>query len=396
MYISRLLEGEIDARLSNKKVLILLGARQVGKTTLIKNHIACERNTFLNLDIEVDKQKLLVASKLPPAEALKFLDSPDYLVIDEAQRLPETGRIVKGWYDTELPVKIILLGSSSLNILNQSAESLTGRNEKLSLTPLTYEEALAPQGWYSESVPREILLDDYREQIAATLEASMIYGGYPEAVLIAGKKEYLTNLVGDYLLKDIMQLALVKTPDMVKKLLYLLAMQIGSLVSVSELARSLAISRETVERYLELLEETYVIFRLPAYSTNPRKEISKSQKIFFWDTGVRNALIGDFAPVSSRADIGGLWENWVVAEFAKYNALNGGLRKLYFWRSRGGGEIDIVIKEDEKISAFEVKWRKGKRSKADFSSDYRVVPVIINSADPFIGKFFKVGTNNVE
>ncbi len=385
MYITRLAEETIRPKLSNKKVLIVLGARQVGKTTLTKRCLEGKLSTFLNLDIEVDKQKFIVASKLPPYDALKILGNPDYVVVDEAQRLPEVGRIVKGWYDADLPVKIILLGSSSLDILNQSAESLTGRNEKVFLAPCTYEEALGREGWYTETIPRKIILETYGEQIAATLEIAILYGGYPEAILTANKQEYLINLVGDYLLKDIMQLALVKTPDLLKRLLSLLALQIGSLVSIHELATTLGISRETVVRYLDLLEETYVIFRLPAFSTNPRKEINKSQKIFFWDTGVRNALIGDFASVYARTDIGALWENWVVAEFAKYNVLQGGRKKLFFWRSRGGSEIDLVITENEKISAFEVKWRGGKPNKAAFAKEYAAPVAMINSKDPFIG-----------
>ena len=158
----------------------------------------------------------------------------------------------------------------------------------------------------------------------------MVFGNYPEAIILADKQQYLLNLSADYLLKDVLQLGLIKTPDLIKKLLMLLSHQVGAEVSISELASNLSISKITVDRYLDLLEETFIIFRLPAFSTNPRKEITKSHKIYFYDNGIRNALLNEFSLNPLRGDIGGLWENWVIAEFAKENLLTGRKKTLFF------------------------------------------------------------------
>ena len=212
--------------------------------------------------------------------------------------------------------------------------------------------------------------------------ASVVFGNYP--VTVADKEPFLLNLTSDYLLKDILQLGLIKEPDIIKRLLLNLAYQIGSEVSVNELSRSMGISRITIERYLNLLTETYVIFSLPAWSTNKRKEISKSRKIFFWDTGIRNALIKEFSLNPERADIGLLWENWVVAEFAKKNLLEGQRQNLYFWRGRSGGEVDLVITKGSAMGAFEIKWKSQKRNFSAFENQYGVKVKIITNAAPLV------------
>lgn len=367
---------------SSPKITLILGARQVGKTTLVANALANTSTTFLNLDIDADKQRLLAAAALPPADALRALDSPDTLVIDEAQRLPETARIAKGWYDVQLPVKIVLLGSSSLDLSSQAAESLVGRNEKLRLPPLLFREIFAAQSWYSDAFDDPHLLAHFPDQIASLLLTSLAYGHYPEAVTTADKEGYLRNLVADYLWKDVLQLGLVRNPQIIRRLLTLLAHQVGSEVSVSELATNLGASRATIDRYLDLLEATFVIFRLPAFGTNPRKEISKNQKVFFWDTGVRNALINEMTPNPLRPDIGALWENWVIAECAKQNLLAGERKNLYFWRPHQGAEVDLVVKEGETLQAYEVKWNKKRPSSRAFSNRYGGEIKIINSQNP--------------
>lgn len=378
MYISRIAEKILAKMLATPKVTIILGARQVGKTTLVRHTLKKRKTVFLNLDIEVEKAKLLSAASLPPSDALKLLGSPEVIVIDEAQRLAEASRIVKGWYDAGLSAKVLLLGSSSLNLLDQSAESLTGRNEKLFLPSLAFKELLASKSWYSPILSDRQLLKNYSNQIQVTLLEALIFGGYPEVATSDNKSELLQNLATDYLFKDILQLGLVKTPDIIKRLLMLLSYQIGSEVSVSELATNLGVARPTVERYLDLLERSFVIFRLPAFSTNQRKEISKSQKIYFWDTGIRNAVINDYTLNDSRSDIGKIWENWVVSEFAKQNLLAGQKQSFYFWRSVSGGEIDLVIKEGSKTKAFEIKWSKNKIRRNSFSSRYQTKVKIIN------------------
>ncbi len=384
-YIPRLGQARFEKFLEAPKVVIVLGARQVGKTTLVQRLLKDINAFFLNFDIEIDKQRFLSASKVSPIEAMKSFGMPKILVIDEAQRLVETGRIIKGWYDAKVPTKMVLLGSSSLDILSQSAESLTGRNVKLFLTPLLFREIIAFQDWYSSVFSWNQLQKQFIEQIKTTLMQTLVFGSYPEAVATSEKTQYLTNLVSDYLLKDVLQLGLVKTPDIIKRLLMLLAYQVGSEVSVNELANNLNLSRPTVDRYLDLLEQTFVIFRLPAFSTNPRKEIAKSSKIYFWDTGVRNALLNEFSINPLRSDIGALWENWVVAEAAKENIQMELGKNLYFWRSRAGSEIDLVVKDSEKIRAFEIKWSPGRKANTRaFTNHYGVNVEVITSNFPVI------------
>jgi len=382
MYIERQADKKIEELIKTKKILLVLGARQVGKTTSVKNFLINKKFTYLNLDIEVDKNKLLAAFLLNPADAYEYFGRPDYLVIDEAQRELKSAQIVKGWYDANTAMRIILLGSSSLNLLNQSAESLTGRNEKLFLSPLAFEEIIKNQDWFSTRFSKDALLSNFNQQIHYLLVSSLIFGNYPEAVTTQDKERFLLNLVSDYLFKDVLQLGLVKSPELIKRLLLLLAHQIGSEVSINELANSLNISRQTVERYLDILEQTYVIFRLRSYSTNPRKEISKSQKIYFYDTGVRNALLKEFSLSETRSDLGALWENWVIAEFIKNNLLNDQRKNIYFWRSRSLSEVDLVVKDGDNLAAYEIKWKRLNVVNRAFEEQYGVKVKIINNQDP--------------
>lgn len=359
------------------KILIVLGARQVGKTTLIKETLKAKKTKYLNLDIEIDKQLFLRAASLDPESAMDSFSNPEVLIIDEAQKLSQAGLIVKGWYDFGLSTKFIMSGSSSLNLLDQSAENLTGRNIKLYLPPLLFSEILFNQNW---GITKDNLkgLEFYNEQIESFVFNNMVFGSYPEAVISQTKQDYLINLVSDYLLKDVLYSGLIKEPQLIRRMLSLLAYQAGSEVSVSELAVNLGISRITVNRYLDLLERTFVIFRLPAFGNNPRKEIVKNQKIYFWDTGVRNALINEFNQDINRSDIGSLWENWILAEFAKKIFLEGNIKKMFFWRTKIGSEVDLIVKDGNgKLSAFEVKWKGGKVTKA-FTPKYNVSVKLIN------------------
>lgn len=385
MYIHRIVEKVVNDLLNDKKVVILLGARQVGKTTLIEPFVRERNGLLLNCDIDVDKARLLAASTLSPEEALRLLGDPSLLVIDEAQNLPEVGRIVKGWYDAHVRAKIILLGSSSLNLLDHTAEPLTGRNEKIYLTPLLFIEILRSQAWFSPQLTKSLLEEQFANQVQTLLLQQIVYGSYPETITTNDKEKYLLNLTSDYLLRDVLQSGLVKSPEPVKKLLTLLAYQTGSEVSVNELANNLQTSRQTIERYIELLERSYVIFKVQAFSTNQRKEIAKNMKIFFWDTGVRNALLKEFSLSPLRSDIGSLFENWVMAEVAKANLTEGDRNSIYFWRKRDGSEVDIVVKGTNIFKAYEVKWSKQNvmPSSRSFSNTYNV-PVEVITRDTIL------------
>lgn len=384
MYIKRNAEETLERVLAGNKIGIVLGARQVGKTTLVEHVLAGRNAVFLNFDLEVDKARFLAVAALSPVEALKNLGQPAVLVIDEAQRLPAVAGIIKGWHDARLPVKILLLGSSSLSLLDQTAESLTGRNEKLLLTPLLFAEALRSQSWFSDGLPPAVLRSQLAGPLRAFLMQSLAFGGYPEVVLAGDRPRLLRHLSADYLWKDILQTGLVKTPDLIKRLLLLLAHQTGAEVSVHELATQLQMARPTIERYLDLLEQTYVIFRLPSFSTNPRKEIAKSRKVFFWDTGIRNALLNAFATDEFRPDIGALWENWVISEVAKHNLLHGAPSELFFWRSRTQAEVDLVVKTGDRLRAFEIKWQPRPSVARAFRTQYGVDVELIEPGNPFV------------
>ena len=382
MYLKRASEQTLKEILAGDKVGIILGARQVGKTTLVKHVMADRSASFLNFDIEVDKARFQAAAALSPNDGLRSLGNPSVLVIDEAQRLPETSRIIKGWYDAQLPAKFLLLGSSSLDLLDQAAESLTGRNRKLVLPPLLFSETLGNQAWANAGP--EHLCRHFAPQLRACLMQRLAFGSYPEIVTTDDPVRLLRELSSDYLWKDVLQTGLVKTPDLIKRLLLLRAHQAGSEVPVNELATQLQMARTTVERYLDLLEQTFVIFRLPAFSTNPRKEITKNHKVFFWDTGIRNALLNTYSTEDFRPDIGSLWENWVIAEVAKHNALLSSPAELYFWRTRAQSEVDLVVKQGSRLQAFEIKWSSSRRvSGRAFHDAYGTKVEAMHSDNPF-------------
>ena len=389
MYLSRAAEQPLKDILAGDKVGVILGARQVGKTTLVEHVLAGQPAVFLNFDVEVDKARFLAAAALAPSDALRSLGNPAVLVIDEAQRLTETSRIIKGWHDLRLPAKFLLLGSSSLDLLDQAAESLTGRNRKLMLPPLLFSETLGTQVWAKVDTAPDHLCQHFASQLRAFLMQRLNFGSYPEVVTSENPTQLLRELSADYLWKDVLQTGLVKTPDLIKRLLRLLAHQAGSEVSVNELATQLQMARPTVDRYLDLLEQTFVLFRLPSFSTNPRKEIAKSQKVFFWDTGIRNALLNAFSTEDFRPDIGALWENWVIAEVAKRNALLGSPAELFFWRTRAQSEVDLVVKRGSSLRAFEIKLSAGRVSGRAFRDAYGVEVEPIRSDNPFAVDIFK-------
>ena len=382
MYLDRMAQSEVQSLLAGAKVGVLLGARQVGKTTLVAHVLSGQAALFLNFDVEVDKARFQAAAALAPVDGLRSLGNPAVLVIDEAQRWPDTARIVKGWHDARLPVKVLLLGSSALDLLDQAAESLTGRSRRVVLPPLLFTEALSGQSWYDAAGSAEHLQRHFGPQLRACLMQRLAFGSYPEVVTSGQPAKLLRQLSADYLWKDVLQAGLVKKPELIRRLLTLLAHQVGSEVSTNELATQLGMARATVDHYLDLLERTFVIFRLPAFGNNPRKEITKNQKVYFWDTGIRNALLESFSTDPYRPDIGALWENWVIAEVAKRNALAGSPAQLFFWRTRAQSEVDLVVKQAGGLRAFEIKWALRRVAGKAFHEAYGVNVEVLDAGRP--------------
>lgn len=378
MYISRLLEKKVAKTLENRKVLLLLGARQVGKTTLLSHIFPDRRRAMLNMDIEIDRARFLAVSHLEPAQAIKMLGGEEVLVIDEAQRVPEIGLICKGWYDARVATKMILLGSSSATLLDAAAADLTGRNEKLWLTPLLWQEILGQQKWFSEDFSAADLHQHFPQQIKGLLLDRLVFGSYPEAYLTSDPASYLTNLSSDYLLKDIFTASLVRSPEDVKRLLLELAVNIGQTVSILQLATRLHLSRQTVERYLTLLEGIFVIFGVPAYATDPIKEVNKSTKYYFWDTGVKNAFQREWVVSPARSDINSLWENWVVAEIFKQSRTYNRQEDIFYWESRNHSMVNLIVKKGAQLHPFDIRFDpQGYHPSRSFKNMYNVSPALI-------------------
>ncbi|MEX0650266.1 MAG: ATP-binding protein [Candidatus Andersenbacteria bacterium] len=379
MYILRLLEEELKKSFDTSKVLLLLGARQVGKTTLVEHALSERRGALLNMDIEVDRARFVAAAQLAPQDAIRALGGEDVLVIDEAHRVADVGRICKGWYDAHVTTKIILLGSSSATLLDTAAAELTGRNEKLWLTPLLFRETLAQQTWFTPAYTATELHTHFDSQIRSSLLNRLVFGSYPEAFLSSDPSQYLTNLTSDYLLKDIFTASLVRSPEDIRRLLLELAKEIGNTVSVLQLATRLNISRQTVQKYLDLLEAIFVIFSLPAYATDPIKEITKTRKYYFWDTGVKNALQREWVVSDKRSDIDTLWENWVMAEIWKQGRTYNRQEDLFFWQSRNDSTVDLVVKQGNKLYPFDIHFNSDeKRPSRSFINTYNIVPTLIH------------------
>ena len=356
MYIPRLLDAQIEKAFSNQKVLFLIGPRQVGKTTLVRHILARHKGKMLNMDIASRRKRLEEASRLDPAQAVTMLGGVEVLIIDEAQRVDDIGRICKGWYDDEVKTKIILLGSSSATLLGTAAAELTGRNEKLWLTPLLLREIIEQQDWFYNKYDARSLQQGFPEQIQALIQSRLIFGNYPEAYLSPDPRTYLVNLTNDYLLKDLFTDSLVRLPEDVRRLLVELANSVGTTLSGQQLSTRLNLSRQTIEKYLSLLEGIFVIFNLPAYSTDRIKEVHRSQKYYFWDNGVMNALREAWTVSDTRADMEQLWQNWVMAEIFKQGRTFNRHEDLFFWQSRNGSTVDLVVKQGFKLHAFDMRF----------------------------------------
>ncbi len=351
--IPRFLEHTLrDRLLQSGKVLILYGARQVGKTTLVKKIISNLEGRVL--EINADRQPFSEILSSRDFEKLKGLVSGyQFVFIDEAQRIPDIGINLKILHDNLPDMKIIVTGSSSLDLANRIKEPLTGRTWTYRLYPFSVSE------WQNYEHLNTL-------EIQMKLEEWMRFGMYPEIHQFENfkdKRQYLEELTGAYLYKDILALANIRYPEKLRQLLKLLAFQIGSEVSIHELAISLQVNRETVINYIDLLEKAFVIFKLSGFSRNLRKEVTSMDKIYFYDLGVRNALIENFNPLDSREDTGSMWENFLLVERRKKMEYERIFANIYFWRTYSGAELDYIEERDGNLYGFEFKW-KPKKGKA--------------------------------
>jgi predicted AAA+ superfamily ATPase len=342
MDIVRIQMAELLKSLKPQKVTVLLGARRVGKSVLIEDLLKQYKRPYLYLNGEDEDTHQLLAQRTV-SNYTRVLNSNDLLVIDEAQGIPDIGKKLKLMVDAIKGLKVLVTGSSAFDILNLSGEPLTGRSYTVYLYPV----------WQGE-------LKENALQTKQNLDDRLVYGSYPELWhLKTGeeKKKYLLDLVNAYLLKDILVLDGLRSATVVFSLLKMIAYQIGKEVSYNELGNALGISKNTVEKYLNLLTRVFVLYKVSAYSNNLRKEISKSQRWYFIDNGIRNAVIGDFEPMSLRRDDdrGMLWENYLFMERVKRNAYKKQVPDYYFWRTYDQQEIDLLEIKNKKISAFEFK-----------------------------------------
>lgn len=367
--VKRLLSAEIESHLFKKKAILIFGARQTGKSTLVESILAERDHLYLNGD---DGDIREVLTNTTATKMKQMIAGKNILFIDEAQRIPNVGLTIKLFTDQIKHVQVIATGSSALELSSQVNESLTGRKYEFMLYPFSFEEMVGYHG----------LLQEKR-----LLEYRLRYGYYPEIVTEVGKEvKLLKSLADSYLYKDLLMLEQVKRPLVLEKLLKALSLQIGSEVSFHEIAQIVGSDKKTVEKYIDLLEKTFVIFVLPALNRNVRNEIKKGKKIYFYDCGIRNAVINNFKPMSSRTDAGALWENFIIAErmkFLKYNDIDA---KQYFWRTTQQQEIDLIEEYDETLSAYEFKW--GKTEKVRFPQTF---------TDNYAGsKTFVISPDNVE
>ncbi len=331
-------------QLRSNKVLVITGTRRVGKTVLLRQiqEQTSLRTLWLNGE-DFDVQALLAQRSV--AAYGRLLGDTELLLIDEAQAVPEIGRILKLMIDAFTSLTIMVTGSSAFDLTNQTGEPLTGRRLHFDLFPLAQLELAAKENSL---------------QTRQQLEDRLVFGSYPEVVNLntsAQKTDYLRELVNSYLLKDILMYEQVKNSAKLLQLLQLIALQAGSEVSYDELARQLGINKNTVERYLDLLAKVFIIFRLGGYSNNLRKEVTKSSKWYFFDNGIRNALISNFGLLPQRQDIGALWENYLTAERRKANSYFRRAVESYFWRTYDGQEINLLEQQNGQLAAFEFKWQ---------------------------------------
>lgn len=364
--------NSLKSILPKNRVLIIYGSRRVGKTFLL-NHLLRSSDFHYKIDSGDNIRIKEVLGSGDFKLLSEYVAGYDLIAIDEAQEIPDIGLGLKILVDNHPDLKLIATGSSSFDLSQKIGEPLTGRKRILTLFPLA-------QG--------ELLLQQNSFELKERLPEFLVFGTYPEVVLAGSKHEkteILEELVGSYLLKDILSLENIRNPKVLFHLLKLLAFQVGNLVSINELAKQLHVDGKTVSRYLDLLEKTFILFRIGSYSSNPRKEITKKNKYFFFDNGIRNGLIMQFGDLENRNDIGQLWENFMVSEFYKKNSYLKLFQQFYFWRNYNNSEIDLIVEKDGKLEAFEFKWAKSTaRLPKDFEKKYGTTLFRIINKDNYL------------
>ena len=364
-FIHRQLQAVIQDHLFHGKAILLIGARQVGKSTLFRQVLtegAAQYNKAQILSLDCDDPEVRLLLTNPNLEQVaQWVANRRIVLIDEAQRVAGIGLTLKMITDHFPEVQLLVTGSSSLLLQGQLNEPLTGRKFEYHLYPISTGEIYQEGG---------VL------QVNRTLESRLVYGSYPDVVCGAGDpKELLMNLAGSYLYQDLLSLEGVRKPVLLEKLLVALALQVGSEVSYNELAQAVGTDSKTVEKYIDLLEKCYIVFRLTALSRNVRTELKKSRKIYFYDNGIRNALIHNLNPMAIHQDTGALWENFFVSERMKYNHYTGRYVSAYFWRTTQQQEIDYVEEIDGQMTAFEMKWNPKKANAAIPSTFLQAYPI---------------------
>lgn len=352
--ISRLLQKTIESRLFAGKAIIVIGARQVGKSTLFK--LILEKQDYKALQLNCDEPEVRdMLSNINTAELRLLIADNRIVVIDEAQRVENIGMTLKLITDNFPDVQLLVTGSSSFELQDKLNEPLTGRKYEYHLYPISTAELMASNGLLG---------------VKQTLEQRLVYGSYPDILNHADDaKELLMNLAGSYLYKDLLTLESVRRPVLLGKLLTALALQVCSEVSYNELAQTIGTDNKTIEKYIDLLEKCYIVFRLNSFNRNLRTELKKSKKVYFFDNGIRNAILQNFAPLSLRQDAGALWENFIISERIKRNHYLGRYVNSYFWRTTQQQEIDYVEECDGHFSIFEMKWNP-RRANTQFPSSF--------------------------
>ncbi|MSU75164.1 MAG: ATP-binding protein [Candidatus Magasanikbacteria bacterium] len=348
MYINRQIESLLKNSLESAKIIVLYGARQVGKTTLLNN--LYPESTVGNITMLACDQQRIQDQLIPDALALQRLFGKSGLVIfDEMQTLTNPGLILKIIYDHLPHIRVIATGSASFDLANKISEPLTGRHLQFQLHPFSFSE-----------IAQSIAPID----LPATMNDCLLYGTYPKIynlITAEEKTKELSALADNYLYKDILTFDLIKNSHKVRELLIAVALQLGQEVSYHELGQRVKLNYKTIERYLDLLEKSFVLFRLRGFSRNLRNEISRKVKIYFYDCGIRNALINNFNTLVMRSDSGALFENYIISEMIKKNSLSASRANFYFWRTHTDGEIDLIQESGGHIKAFEFKLTKPAR-----------------------------------